>query len=312
MPKTEANITLNKRTYIFFFIAISTILFLILVYAMNRDIQYIRVQRELTEQFVVQTGSTVIEESVATSVSDLFLMADSIQEIFTTDISTIDKIETVESFLATFSKFKPQYSQFRLIDASGYEQVNIISGYSTDTLSKTNYNTVDYYTKARTLPAGYMYVSNLAEPTVDGTSHTNKKSTLKYCTPIYDGDTLLGVVVVDVCIDAIFGKLSTIANEFNTNLDLINTEGGWINSTVYNVSNVNEVETFATQFPTEWSLFLRAPEQKVTQSTTDNGLFTYSKLDLNTLIAPDIYQSSRVLFETPTMYLSAYTLQDSE
>ncbi len=312
MPKLDTNIHLNKKPYIFFFLAISTLLFFVLIYAMNRDIQYIRVQRELTEKFVVQTGSNVLEESFSSSVSDLFLMADSIQEIFTSDASKEDKIDTVESFLSTFSKFKPQYSQFRLIDASGNEKVNIISGYSKETLSSTNYNTIDFYNKARTLPTGYMYVSGFEETTNSGLTTTQEKPTLLFCTPIYNKDTLLGVVVVNVRVDAVYQKLINIANEFETNLDLLNINGDLITSTVYDTSRINENQNFATEFPTEWSLFLRAPIQEVLQSITDNGLFTYSKLDLQTLISTDVDQSSKVLFETPTVYLTSYTLHDSE
>ncbi len=316
MSKSDLNISIDKKPYVFLFLLLSTILFIALVYAMNRDIQYFRVQRELTENFAVRTGSKELEEAFTTTISDLFVMTDSIEDIFSSDISEQEKMAAAEKFLTNFSRFNSQYAQFRLINAGGTEKINISNGVLLESQDNINYKTVDYFQKTMGLPSDYMYVSNFDKLNSDSGSDNIENTTLQFCAPIYNNNLLLGIVVVNIGIENVFEDLTSIAEEFDTNLDLIGNNGNIINSTIYKDSGRTDTildvsQSFSDKYPKEWSLFLRSPILAIRQDYTDEGLFTYTKLDLVALISRNIEHSTRVVFEVPTIYLTSYTLRDS-
>ncbi len=318
MPKTDVNIKIDKKPYYALFFAISILLFIILVYSMERDIQYVRVQRELTEQFVVTTGTDILEETLSTSITDLFLVTKNIQDTFNTTSSYSSKVKKTENFLNMFAEFKPQYAQFRLIDMDGNEVVNVLNGYSTlsDVPEGFNYSNTEFFKNASSLSEGYMYISDFDLYTNENLVSSDSKATLRYCTPIYvDGD-LFGILVLNTKVDDVFQELNNVAHQFDTNLDLLTNEGAWISTTTSNFQfgfrySESDNENFETFFPDEWSMMVRSPANTISQSTTEEGLFTYTKLELSGLISSKVDQSSKVVFEIPTTYLTAYTLSDS-
>ncbi len=318
MAKSEANININKKPYIALFIAISLLLFFILVYAVKRDIQYVRVQRELTENFVVRTGSEILEDSISTTVTDIYFITDAIENILDADLSIQETNQKIETLLKTFADFKPQYSQFRLINDEGEQVVQILGGYATESSISTdfNYQSEEFYSKTINLPEGYMYVSDFDLETANTIVNSTDDTTLRFCTPIYSQHNLIGILVINVRIDYIFEEVNNLANEFDTNIDLLNPDGYWMSTTTSNFEfgfrypQYNN-ETLSNIYPEEWRLFVRSPNQVVTQSITDNGLFTYMKIDLSTLISTSVDHASKVIFEIPSIYLTAYTLQDS-
>ncbi len=318
MSKSEAPININKKPYIVLFLAISILLFIVLVYAVNRDIQYVRVQRELTEKFVVRTGSDILQDALGTTATDLFFLSDAIQDILDANFSEEETLIKTKSMLTTFADFKPEYSQFRLINIEGEQILQVLGGYATSNVNSAefNYTSAEFFTKTIDLPEGYMYVSDFDLESNDSVVNSSDDTTLRYCTPIYSQNKLVGILVVNARIDYIFEKLDNLANEFDTNIDLLNPEGYWMSTTTSNLEfgfryPQHTKETFSNIYPEEWRLFVRTPIQTVTQSVTNNGLFTYSKLDLSTLISTNVDHASKIIFEVPSVYLTAYTLQDS-
>ena len=151
----------------------------------------------------------------------------------TNDELIYDTKKEIENVYYHFSKNNIQYDQIKFIDKDGYEQVRInnLEGepyiVSRDELQ---YKGNRYYVKqSKNLKEGQIYVSNLDLNRENGKIEIPYKPVIRYVTPIYIEDKLMGFVVLNLNANYILKDIEKVQNENKyNNLMLINKEGKYI------------------------------------------------------------------------------------
>ncbi len=151
----------------------------------------------------------------------------------TNDELIYDTRKEIENVYYHFSKNNIQYDQIKFIDKDGYEQVRInnLEGepyiVSRDELQ---YKGNRYYVKeSKNLKEGQIYVSNLDLNRENGKIEIPYKPVIRYVTPIYIEDKLMGFVVLNLNANYILKDIEKVQNENKyNNLMLINKEGKYI------------------------------------------------------------------------------------
>ncbi len=315
MQKRETSISINKRAYIALFFLIFSLLLTILLYATERNVQYLRVQREIYGKFVVQASSSIIDEKITETISSFYKLNNSVQSIASETEDATVAIENISEFLNYYGTFNNNYYNIALISPNGKEIARI------DNNSKSVYaegEEVDYlntyfFSKTAVLSEGNILVSvskntSLTELTGDRPA----PNLIFISTPVFVNGKLKAILALNYDVDTIFSSVDSFSNEFNADIDILNKYGYLISTTsTYNLNDYTGTLDFTEIFPQEWSMLVRNPVNQVNQTITENGLFTYMKLDLTTLASDAIPDTANLIFESPTVYIVNTTLKEN-
>ncbi len=313
MPKRENSISINKKIYVALFILIFTALTAVLLYATERNIQYMRVQREIYGKFVIEASSNILQEQVTSSISDFDLLASSVTDIASNYSSAEDAKKAIDALLIYFSNFNTEYSNIALVSPNGVEisRVDINNSGILQDNSQTSYLNSSVFSKSTVLAEGTILVSiaenNIVDPTDDNNSASNY---IILSTPLFVNGELSGILLINYDTSTLFDSIDGMSDNFSTNVDILDNSGFLISTTSDHTSyGFEKNQSFSDVYPQEWSMLVRNKDNTVEQIITDNGMFTYDKLDLEKLASEHLADDINVIFESPTIYLITTTLK---
>ncbi len=311
MSKHDKKMFVDKKPYIAFFVIVITVLTYILLASAHREITAIREKRELTEKFVLENGTKLIENAFVDSASELTFLKETVEEYIAYGYNP-------EHLLLDFSKNSPNYAQIRIIDEYGYEDLSIRNYKIPVVIENKDYNYSEdtLFYKTRELSHDSMYVSEFDLYTINGEIESRTRTTLRFCMPLYVNNRFYGIIVLNYSTDDLFSDLNDIAHSYDSNLDLLNDGGYWINSTSNTANfeylfNEKNAKSFNNIYDDEWNTMVRSKPNEIQQIYTHDGLFTYNKLDFTSILNKDIYTIGEIVFEEPVAYLVAYTLKNA-
>ncbi len=314
MLKNENSITINKKIYVALFLLIFTVLLSLLLYVTQRNIKYMRIQREIYGDFVIQASASIVQKELTDTISEFYTLNKSITEVYTTSTSAHEDVkEEMYELFYYFSKFNNEYANIALVSTSGNEitRIDINNNAVFSDSEPINYLNSSFFSNTLVLDECSILVSVVEKPTLDTTDvHTAKSNFIILTSPIFYEGKLEAVLILNYDTNILFDSLDGTTNEYNTNVDILSDQGDLISSTSdYTTYGYQNTTSFSKAYPQEWSLLVRTPSNQIGQSLTENGLFTYTKLDLPKLTSVNAPDDLEIIFESPNIYLVTATLE---
>ncbi len=314
MTKKETSFAISKKIYIALFLLIFSFLFTVLLYITQRNTHYARIQQEIYGKFVVQVSSSTVKDKMSLAITDFSNLAESIFEIAAESEDAVDVYNSIDTFLNYFTRFNNEYYNIAVVSANGNEIARIDNNGKAvfSHGEQINYLNSSFFSNTLVLKEGEILVSVAESNTIANYEGYGMVDNLViFTTPLYINDKLEAVLVLNYDLSTLFTSLSGISSEFSTDIDMLNKSGHLISSTT-NRKGYGPYSTtdFTAYYPQEWSMLVRTPTGEIGQTITDNGLFTYSKIDLTRIPFNDIPINTRVIFESPTIYLISTTLKE--
>ncbi len=314
MQKRETSIFINKKIYIALFFLIFSLLLTILLYATERNVQYVRVQREIYGKFVVKSSSNIIDDRMSEAISHFHKLNESIKQLAIENEDNTDALREIGEFLNFYSTFDDDYYNIALVSPNGNEIARIDNAdkYAFTAGTKVNYLTSRFFRETVILKEGTILVSIVQEDSLEKIEKDEPSPNLVILTaPIFIDGTLTGVLVLNYDVGAIFTSITDFSNEFSADIDILNKEGLLIGTTAdYNSYGYTSTLDFTEAFPKEWSLLVRNPVNQVDQTVTENGLFTYTRVDLDKAVSSDVPETTKIIFESPSIFLVNAALKE--
>ncbi len=315
MQKRETSISINKRTYIALFFLIFSLLLTILLYATERNLQYMRVQREIYGKFIVQASSSIVDDKISSAVANFYKINESVKQLATENDDSEVALREISEFLQYYSSFNSDYYNIALISPNGQEIIRLDNNDKTVYANgeKVNYLISTFFRSTVILKEDTVLISTTKNESLSNSNEDVPiKNLVVFSTPIYINGELKAVLAQNYDSSTLFASIDGFTSEFNADIDILNKSGYLISSTSdYDTYGYTSSADFSKVFPQEWSMLVRNPLNQVNQIITENGLFTYIKLDLAKMVEDAIPENAKIVFESSTVFLLNTTLKSN-
>ncbi len=314
MQKRETSISISKKIYIALFFLIFSLLLTILLYATERNVQYLRVQRELYGKFVVQSSAAIIDDRLSTAVSNFYKLNESIKRLSVENEDADVALQEIGEFLDYYSRFNSDFYNIALVSPNGQEIARIDNNdklvYPNGT--KINYLISTFFRNTVILKDNTILVSVSENESLSKfTGEEPAPNLVVLSSPIYIDGELKAVLALNYDIGTLFDYVNGFSHEFDADIDILNKSGYLLSTTSdYHSYGYSSTRDFSKAFPQEWSMLVRNSVNQVNQTISENGLFTYIKIDLTEMTSNAVPETTKIIFETPSLYLITTTLKN--
>lgn len=210
-----------------------------------------------------------------------------LNNIYGKDLYTGENFEQIETDWLEFSVQRQLYDQIRYLDNEGNEVIRVNYDNKTSTLvdgvDLQNKKDRYYFIETKALNKDEVFVSPLDLNIENGEIEEPYKPMIRFSTPIYDEeDKFQGIIILNYLGNYILDDFKDLSKNSFGNVALLNSDSFWLSceeeSNEWNFmfesrNNLN----FALKYPKEWKFIQNGPDQVV----TDNGLFTFTPIQLN-------------------------------
>jgi diguanylate cyclase (GGDEF)-like protein len=271
---------------------------------------------EITERNLVEVEKVTIASKINRRVSDILYVADS----FLLGSEMFSDYTLIERPWIAFSNRYGIFDQIRYIDQNGDEKVRINYGadgaYAVAQVALQNKADRHYFINAISLQKDDVFISQLDLNIEDGQIEQPIKPTLRLATPLFDAaGNPEGIVILNYAAEDMLRQVRAVASGSAGEVYLLNLDGYWL----YNSADSavewafmyedHKDERFSEAFPAEWDAIAAGDESGFLQ--TENGVFTYTGISLETEIAGN--SDDAVLFgSSGSFYIVSYIRADSE
>ncbi len=253
------------------------------MFALEKQLRKLKLEEIKTiEQSSVLWGGNFMGDGLSSVIADLNYLV----KEYKNELDDGAGIEKIEANWADFSQMQGIYDQIRFIAFDGSEEIRINykngKSYIVEKELLQNKKYEYYFTDSVVLPQGSVYISRLDLNLEYATVETPFKPMIRVSSPVYTSNgSLLGVVVLNYLAEDLLESFRELAAHTNSELILLNEDGYWLSSPdrlqEWNFMFVHmEDETFGKYYPEEWNKVLEGSGQIL----TENGLFTYTSVDL--------------------------------
>lgn len=177
-----------------------------------------------------------------------------------------------------FSKQRGVYDQIRFLDASGQERirVNYNNGRPAAVAAKELQNKADryYFWRGMRLERGQVFISPFDLNQEHGKIEEPHKPTIRFCTPVFEGGKVRGILVLNYLGAGLLEKLAQVSATFPGRVLLLNYDGYFLRGPSVEDEwgfNLGHKRSFASYYPEEWQRLLQVGTG---QFQTERGLFT--------------------------------------
>ena len=239
-------------------------------------------ERSLHEQagaHLVDLLGNIITSELKTAESDLLYLANQIPLRSYLEAAK-GKQEELQKELQNeyllFSKQRGVYDQIRYLDASGQEKIRINYNDGKPAPAKELQNKADryYFWRSMRLERGQVFISPFDLNQEHGKIEEPHKPTIRFCTPVFEGKTVRGVLVLNYLGAGLLDKLAQVSKTFPGRVLLLNYDGFFLRGPSEEDEwgfNLGHKRSFATYYPEEWKRLIQVGSG---QFQTERGLFS--------------------------------------
>ncbi|HMF18168.1 MAG TPA: sensor histidine kinase, partial [Gemmataceae bacterium] len=247
----------------------------------QKDVANERLLHEQAGAHLVDLLGNIITSELKTAESDLLYLANqaplrSYLEAAKGEQEELQK-ELQNEYLL-FSKQRRVYDQIRYLDASGQEKIriNYDDGQPIAVHEKELQNKADryYFWRSMRLERGQVFISPFDLNQEHGKIEEPHKPTIRFCTPVFEGKTARGVLVLNYLGARLLDKLAQVSKTFPGRVLLLNYDGFFLRGPSAEDEwgfNLGHQRSFATYFPEEWKRVIQVGSG---QFQTERGLFS--------------------------------------
>ncbi|MCF3648542.1 hybrid sensor histidine kinase/response regulator [Synoicihabitans lomoniglobus] len=121
------------------------------------------------------------------------------------------------------------FDQVRLLDDHGMELMRVNQGGRIVPAHELqDKSSRAYFTKARALPAGTIYISRIDLNIENGEVELPHKPVVRFAQPVYRDSAVVGVVVINVRLEAVINVFDRMAPEFAHRMRMLSRDGYWL------------------------------------------------------------------------------------
>jgi signal transduction histidine kinase len=175
-----------------------------------------------------------------------------------------------------FSNQRGVYDQIRYLDESGQEKIRINYNDGKPAPAKELQNKADryYFWRSMRLERGQVFISPFDLNQEHGKIEEPHKPTIRFCTPVFEGETVRGILVLNYLGAGLLGKLAQVSKSFPGRVLLLNSNGFFLRGPSPEDEwgfNLGHQRSFATYYPEEWQRLIQVGSG---QFQTEQGLFS--------------------------------------
>lgn len=210
-----------------------------------------------------------------------------LNNIYGKGLYTRENFEMVKTDWLEFSIQRQLYDQIRYLDSQGEEIIRVnYENNSSILVDKSQLqNKADryYFIETKNLERNEIFVSPLDLNIENNEIEDPYKPMIRFSTPIYDeDDNFQGIIILNYLGNYILDDFKDLSKNSFGDTALLNSDSFWLScedeSNEWNFMFDDKKDlNFAAKFPKEWKLMRDGPDQVV----TENGLFTFSPIQLN-------------------------------
>jgi signal transduction histidine kinase len=230
---------------------------------------------------LVGLHADIISRELKVSEADLLYLAD--QTILRKYLSGAPggKQELQDEYLL-FSRRRAVYDQIRYLDADGRERIRVnYNDGRPDAVPETalqNKSDRSYFWRTIRLARGQVFLSPFDLNVEHGKIERPLKPTIRLATPVFDGERVRGILVLNTLGAGMLGKLAAVSATFPGSVWLLNRDGYYLRGPSPQDEwgfVLGHGRGFATQHPDPWG---RMTHAEGGQLLTADGLFTFRAL----------------------------------
>lgn len=186
-----------------------------------------------------------------------------------------------------FSNQRGIYDQIRFLDKSGDEIIRVNyennKAYLVEKSRLQNKKDRYYFKETELLKTNDIYVSPLDLNIENEKIEIPYKPMIRFSTPVYDEyNDFQGVIILNYLADSILKIFKELSQNSQGDISLLNSNSFWLSSKDKNnewgfmFDSMNK-KRFQSYYPEEWEIVKQGKNQII----TENGLFTFNKVNLN-------------------------------
>ncbi|WP_461207374.1 GGDEF domain-containing protein [Clostridium sp. DL1XJH146] len=296
------------------FIAILAISLMILYLRKDIELKAKKLDLEKKELYNVDGRESLIYYDLSEVFSDLEYVKSFISK-YTEGAYSYDYIA---DNLMLYSDSIMKYDQIRYIDKEGMEQVRInYDGSNSEMVDKEdlqNKNDRYYFYETALLQEGEIFVSKFDLNIENGTIEEPQKPMIRFSTPIYSNDEFMGIAILNYSAQNLIEEFNNYGDETNRNNSLLNGDSYWLISEEADLQwgfmydDKTDV-CFKEKFQNEWDMIIKEDKG---QFYTENGLFTFEKVDKLLDVDNKRFKSNIILYDDAWIILSYIDANNEE
>ncbi|WP_052701837.1 PAS domain S-box protein [Marinomonas sp. S3726] len=190
--------------------------------SVSNEQKYALHKERVTVELIQQTLADNLENMAADAKNFAFIS----RSLMT--LTAPDRQQLLNQYFLQFSQNQSDYSQIRFLDQTGQEQVRINHiGNTFEVVEKPALQDKSqryYFQKSLTLKQGEVYISPLDQNMEAGKLERPSAPTIRVSAPVYDGDQLVGVIVLNYRALPLIKQLLRLSPYFLNQLYIINSE----------------------------------------------------------------------------------------
>ena len=267
---------------ILMFITLNMLVFFV-SYENNNELNAL--QRETfhtREKISIESSKNIMLNQISIILADLKFVGNNIVDMERMNVDLLYVNELWKDFLES----KGFYDQVRFIDPKGFEKIRVNAGIDSAYIvpQELLQNKMFRYYFKDTIhldPKDY-YISRLDLNVENEKIEVPYKPMIRFVKPIYDGETLLGVSVINYLANYLLESfVENIENSLATDVFLLNEEGYWLLSSNHNfvewgfMFDEHEKSTFKYLEPVVWK---EIKENGKGYVETDQGIYSYTSV----------------------------------
>jgi diguanylate cyclase (GGDEF)-like protein len=264
--------------------------------------QAIKIQKQdlLEEQILeLEIEAQLLGSGIDYVLSDVTFLA----ENYGYDLADAEALADIAEQWALLVKNRQVYDQIRYIDSTGQEviRVNLVDGEAVIVQQEELQNKSDryYFTETIRLEEGQIFVSRLDLNVENGEIEQPIKPMVRFATPIYtEAGAFNGILILNYLAEDVLNEIDKISELRERSHCLLDKQGYWLateNESLewgFMYEDKQDVK-FDMFFPDEWAMMTEDEDQ----FETENGLFAYINIDLNSSITvnEEMFDSNQII-----------------
>ena len=259
------------------------------------DLKRFREDQRQQERLVVDQARLVIQGALASAVSDIRILAQIVERVGVPASLGDSRAGTLAEYFSTLARERPMYDQIRLLNYPGREIVRInLSPEGLEVVERQDLQDKSkryYFTQARDLEAGQIYISPVDVNVEWGESEAVPRPMFRVATPVFDdGGHPRGVVLINYRGEALAEIFRAGMGAAGDRLTVLDQRGYWLSSPRQELEwgfAYDSDARFQNHYPTIW----RQMAQQVSGTHLNRrGMFTFTRL--NSLSSAGVLETS--------------------
>ncbi|MBT6787099.1 MAG: cache domain-containing protein, partial [Acidiferrobacteraceae bacterium] len=248
------------------------------------DLKRFREDQRQQERLVVDQARLVIQGALASAVSDIRILAQIVERVGVPASLGDSRAGTLAEYFSTLARERPMYDQIRLLNYPGREIVRInLSPEGLEVVERQDLQDKSkryYFTQARDLEAGQIYISPVDVNVEWGESEAVPRPMFRVATPVFDdGGHPRGVVLINYRGEALAEIFRAGMGAAGDRLTVLDQRGYWLSNPRQELEwgfAYDSDARFQNHYPTIW----RQMAQQVSGTHLNRrGMFTFTRLN---------------------------------